>query len=77
MRVHACVRLQREEEAQRECEARRRLEEVVREQRVLIDALSAETLTLRDESAALQVSHHTTPHPEHGHQIYSIYGRPR
>ncbi|XP_063062532.1 spindle and centriole-associated protein 1 [Engraulis encrasicolus] len=44
----------REEEAQRECEARRRLEEVVREQRVLIDALSAETLTLRDESAALQ-----------------------
>ncbi|KAM9552440.1 spindle and centriole-associated protein 1 isoform 2-T2 [Salvelinus alpinus] len=45
---------QREEEAQREGKERRRLEEEVKEQRGLIDALTAETLTLREESAALQ-----------------------
>ncbi|KAL2085149.1 hypothetical protein ACEWY4_018469 [Coilia grayii] len=44
----------REEDVQKEAQERRRLEEVVMEQRVLIDALSAETLSLRDESAALQ-----------------------
>ena len=33
---------------------RRRLEEVVLDQRGLIDALSAESLALREESAALQ-----------------------
>ncbi|XP_030205065.1 spindle and centriole-associated protein 1 isoform X2 [Gadus morhua] len=46
---------QREEEAQREVGERRRLEEVVLDQRGLIDALSAESLALREESAALQV----------------------
>ncbi|XP_062377056.1 spindle and centriole-associated protein 1 [Sardina pilchardus] len=45
---------QREEEARREAQERRRLEEMVMEQRVLIDALTAETLNLKDESAALQ-----------------------
>ncbi|XP_076146762.1 spindle and centriole-associated protein 1 isoform X1 [Alosa pseudoharengus] len=45
---------QREEEARREAQERRRLEEVVMEQRVLIDALTAETLNLKDESANLQ-----------------------
>nr|XP_014014960.1 unnamed protein product [Salmo salar] len=45
---------QREEEAQREGKERRKLEEEVKEQRGLIDALTAETLTLREESAALQ-----------------------
>ncbi|XP_070784482.1 spindle and centriole-associated protein 1 [Enoplosus armatus] len=46
---------QREEEAQKEARERRRLEEEVREQRGLIDALTAETMTLREEAAALQV----------------------
>jgi hypothetical protein len=46
---------QREEEAQREGKERRRLEVEVKEQRGMIDALTAETLTLREESAALQV----------------------
>ncbi|XP_068160161.1 spindle and centriole-associated protein 1 [Antennarius striatus] len=46
---------QREEEAHREAQERRRLEEVVREQRGLIDALTAEMMTLREEAAALQV----------------------
>ncbi|CAL8294326.1 unnamed protein product [Lota lota] len=46
---------QREEEAQREICERRRLEEVVLDQRGLIDALTAESLALREESAALQV----------------------
>ncbi|XP_041717678.2 spindle and centriole-associated protein 1 isoform X1 [Coregonus clupeaformis] len=45
---------QREEEAQREGKERRRLEEEVKEQRGLIDALTTETLILREESAALQ-----------------------
>ncbi|XP_071400370.1 spindle and centriole-associated protein 1 isoform X1 [Centroberyx affinis] len=45
---------QREEEAQLEAQERRRLEEEVKEQRGLIDALTAETMALREESAALQ-----------------------
>ncbi|XP_031706434.1 spindle and centriole-associated protein 1 isoform X1 [Anarrhichthys ocellatus] len=45
---------QREEEAQEEAGERSRLEEVLREQRGLIDALTAETMTLREEAAALQ-----------------------
>ncbi|XP_061569308.1 spindle and centriole-associated protein 1 isoform X2 [Cololabis saira] len=45
---------QRETEAQTEAEDRRRLEEEVKEQRGLIDALTAETMTLREEAAALQ-----------------------
>lgn len=44
----------REEEALREAEERRRLEEEVKEQRALIDALTVESLTLREESASLQ-----------------------
>ncbi|KTF81276.1 hypothetical protein cypCar_00040472, partial [Cyprinus carpio] len=46
---------QKEEEALREAQERRRLEEEVKEQRALIDALTVESLTLREESAALQV----------------------
>ncbi|XP_044031645.1 spindle and centriole-associated protein 1 [Siniperca chuatsi] len=45
---------QREEEAQNEAQERRRLEEELREQHGLIDALTAETMTLREEAAALQ-----------------------
>ncbi|XP_068438059.1 spindle and centriole-associated protein 1 isoform X2 [Clinocottus analis] len=45
---------QREEEAQEEARERRMMEEVLREQRKLIDALTAETMTLREEAAALQ-----------------------
>uniref|UniRef100_A0A8C1YL43 Spindle and centriole-associated protein 1 n=1 Tax=Cyprinus carpio TaxID=7962 RepID=A0A8C1YL43_CYPCA len=45
----------KEEEALREAQERRRLEEEVKEQRALIDALTVESLTLREESAALQV----------------------
>ncbi|KAF1373025.1 hypothetical protein PFLUV_G00256060 [Perca fluviatilis] len=45
---------QREEEAQEEALERRRLEEELREQRGLIDALTAEMMTLREEAAALQ-----------------------
>ncbi|XP_054479112.1 spindle and centriole-associated protein 1 [Anoplopoma fimbria] len=45
---------QREEEAQEEARERRRLEEELREQRRLIDALTAETMTLREEATALQ-----------------------
>ncbi|KAM6900466.1 spindle and centriole-associated protein 1 [Xenentodon cancila] len=45
---------QNEAEAQKEAEERRRLEEEVKEQRGLIDALTAETMTLREEAAALQ-----------------------
>lgn len=51
-----CLRnVQRDEEAQKEVHERRRLEEVVMEQRLLIDALTAETLNLKDECTALQV----------------------
>ncbi|KAK9527743.1 hypothetical protein VZT92_014277 [Zoarces viviparus] len=50
--VHLLKR--REEDAQEEAGERRRLEEVLREQRRLIDALTAETMTLREEAAALQ-----------------------
>lgn len=46
---------QREEEAHKEAQERRKLEEELREQRGLIDALTAETMTLREEAAALQV----------------------
>ncbi|KAL7840762.1 hypothetical protein AOLI_G00260850 [Acnodon oligacanthus] len=46
----------REEEAQKDAQVRKSLQEEVREQRALIDALSAECLSLRDESAALQES---------------------
>ncbi|TDG97309.1 hypothetical protein EPR50_G00224560 [Perca flavescens] len=45
---------QREEEAQEEALEKRRLEEELREQRGLIDALTAEMMTLREEAAALQ-----------------------
>ncbi|XP_042255247.1 spindle and centriole-associated protein 1 [Thunnus maccoyii] len=45
---------QREEEVQNETLERRRLEEKLREQRGLIDALTAETMTLREEAAAMQ-----------------------
>ncbi|KAM7390477.1 hypothetical protein PAMA_008573 [Pampus argenteus] len=45
---------QREEEAQNETRERRRLEGQLREQQGLIDALTAETMTLREEAAALQ-----------------------
>ncbi|KAE8279870.1 Spindle and centriole-associated protein 1 Coiled-coil domain-containing protein 52 [Larimichthys crocea] len=45
---------QREEEAHKEAQERRRLEDELREQRGLIDALTAETMTLREEAAALQ-----------------------
>lgn len=44
----------RDEESLRETRERRRLEDEVKEQRALIDALTVETLTLREESAALQ-----------------------
>ncbi|XP_073687174.1 spindle and centriole-associated protein 1 [Garra rufa] len=46
----------KEEEAKREAQERKRLEEEVQEQRALIDALTVESLTLREESAALQES---------------------
>ncbi|XP_045923326.1 spindle and centriole-associated protein 1 isoform X2 [Micropterus dolomieu] len=45
---------QREEDTQKEAQERRRLEEELREQRGLIDALTAETMTLREEAAVLQ-----------------------
>ncbi|XP_076027421.1 spindle and centriole-associated protein 1 [Genypterus blacodes] len=45
---------EKEEEAERETQGRRRLEEELKEQRGLIDALTAETMGLREESAALQ-----------------------
>ncbi|XP_051267181.1 spindle and centriole-associated protein 1 isoform X2 [Dicentrarchus labrax] len=45
---------QKEEEAYKEAQERRRLEEELRKQRGLIDALTAETMTLREEAAALQ-----------------------
>uniref|UniRef100_A0A1A8R9H3 Spindle and centriole-associated protein 1 n=3 Tax=Nothobranchius rachovii TaxID=451742 RepID=A0A1A8R9H3_9TELE len=45
---------QREAEAQKEAEGRRRVEEELKEQRGLIDALTAEIMTLREEAAALQ-----------------------
>ncbi|MED6272869.1 hypothetical protein CHARACLAT_001075 [Characodon lateralis] len=44
----------REAEAQKEADERRRLLEELKEQRGLIDALTAETMTLREEAAALQ-----------------------
>nr|XP_046226613.1 spindle and centriole-associated protein 1 [Scatophagus argus] len=46
---------QKEEEARKEAQERRRLEEELGEQRRLIDALTAETMTLREEATALQV----------------------
>ncbi|XP_072234923.1 spindle and centriole-associated protein 1 [Leuresthes tenuis] len=45
---------QRDAEAQKEAEERRRLQEELKEHRGLIDALTAETMTLREEAAALQ-----------------------
>ncbi|XP_052399085.1 spindle and centriole-associated protein 1 isoform X2 [Carassius gibelio] len=45
----------KEKEALREAQERRRLEEEVKKQRALIDALTVESLTLREESTALQV----------------------
>ncbi|XP_069559702.1 spindle and centriole-associated protein 1 isoform X2 [Brachyistius frenatus] len=45
---------QRTEEAHGEAEERRRLEEALKEQWGLIDALTAETMTLREEAAALR-----------------------
>ncbi|XP_051537795.1 spindle and centriole-associated protein 1-like isoform X2 [Myxocyprinus asiaticus] len=44
----------KEEVAQREVQERRKLEKVVKEQRALTDALTAESLTMREESTALQ-----------------------
>lgn len=46
---------QREAEAQKEAVERRKLQKELQEQRGLIDALTAETMTLREEAAALQV----------------------
>ncbi|XP_062235050.1 spindle and centriole-associated protein 1 [Platichthys flesus] len=43
-----------DEEVHKESEERRKLEEELRAQRGLIDALTAETMTLREEAAALQ-----------------------
>ncbi|KAM9332953.1 spindle and centriole-associated protein 1 [Pholidichthys leucotaenia] len=45
---------QREDDAHKEAQERRRLEEELREQQRLIDALTAETMTLREEAATLQ-----------------------
>ncbi|CAG5895966.1 unnamed protein product [Menidia menidia] len=45
---------QREAEAQKEAEERRRLQEELTEQRGVIDALTAETMTLREEFSSLQ-----------------------
>ncbi|KAA0704736.1 Spindle and centriole-associated protein 1 [Triplophysa tibetana] len=45
----------KEEQSQQEAEKRRKLEEVVKEQRALIDALTVESLTMREETVALQV----------------------
>uniref|UniRef100_A0A4W6DKY4 Spindle and centriole-associated protein 1 n=1 Tax=Lates calcarifer TaxID=8187 RepID=A0A4W6DKY4_LATCA len=45
---------QTEEDVQKGAQERRRLEEEMREQRGLIDALTAETMTLREEAVALQ-----------------------
>uniref|UniRef100_A0A3P9KWW7 Spindle and centriole-associated protein 1 n=1 Tax=Oryzias latipes TaxID=8090 RepID=A0A3P9KWW7_ORYLA len=42
------------EDTQKETEGRRRLEEELKEQRGLIDALTAETMALREEAAAVQ-----------------------
>ncbi|XP_051970371.1 spindle and centriole-associated protein 1 isoform X2 [Xyrauchen texanus] len=44
----------KEEETQREVQERRKLEEEMKEQKALIDALTAESLTMREERAALQ-----------------------
>ncbi|XP_005471934.1 spindle and centriole-associated protein 1 [Oreochromis niloticus] len=44
----------REDEAQKEAQERRKLEEELKEQQRLIDALTAETMTLREEATALQ-----------------------
>ncbi|XP_043082909.1 spindle and centriole-associated protein 1 isoform X2 [Puntigrus tetrazona] len=44
----------KEEEALREAQEKRLLEEEVKEQRALIDALTVESLTLREESVSLQ-----------------------
>lgn len=50
-----CVRVQKEKEAHAEAEEKARLEAELREQRRLIDALSAETMVLREEVTVLQV----------------------
>lgn len=47
---------QREAEAQKEAEEKRKLQKELQEQRGLIDALTAETMTLREEAAGLQVT---------------------
>ncbi|TSK98446.1 Spindle and centriole-associated protein 1 [Bagarius yarrelli] len=47
---------QRDEEAKQEAQVRLRMEEEMKEQRSLIDALTAECLTLREETAALKVN---------------------
>lgn len=49
------MRLQKEKEAQVEAEERGRLEEELQEQRRLVDALSVETMALREEVTVLQV----------------------
>ncbi|XP_054621831.1 spindle and centriole-associated protein 1 isoform X2 [Dunckerocampus dactyliophorus] len=46
----------RQEEAESAAEERRQLEEKLREQRGLIDALTAESMTLREEATSLQVT---------------------
>ncbi|KAF7691666.1 spindle and centriole-associated protein 1 isoform X1 [Silurus meridionalis] len=46
----------KDEEVKKEVQERRMMEEEMKEQRNLIDALTAECLTLREESASLQVS---------------------
>lgn len=47
--------LQREEVIQKDVQERQRLEEELKEQRGLINALTTETMTLREGVAALQV----------------------
>ncbi|XP_039478776.1 spindle and centriole-associated protein 1-like [Oreochromis aureus] len=46
--------LKKEDEAQKEAQEKRKLEEELKEQQRLIDALTAETMTLREEATALQ-----------------------
>ncbi|XP_028825628.1 spindle and centriole-associated protein 1 isoform X2 [Denticeps clupeoides] len=45
---------QRDEESQKEAREKKRLEDVVKDQRCLIDALTAESMSLREESTTLQ-----------------------
>ncbi|XP_051737973.1 spindle and centriole-associated protein 1 isoform X1 [Ctenopharyngodon idella] len=67
-----------EEEALREAQERRRLEEEVKEQRALIDALTVESLTLREESATLQarLQHQISELEQRLEAVVLVVGRP-